>query len=343
MEANRIEWVDISKGVGILLVIVGHCVYYGGFVHNWIFSFHMQLFFVLSGLFFREAGIIAIGKKKFKQLIIPYIVFCTIGLCITLIIPQWRKITLKDIARDIYWGYPISVNVSSIWFLVCLFITILMFNCIVMIKNRNRAVGYILLGSIICYGFALARFPQILAVFPGARMPWESDSACVAILFLAVGYFFKDNIFKFVSELEKKSIWVILCGLLFSFGGTLVIVLLNGTVNLRGLVYNNEILYTIGSVIGFVFVVFASILIKNSRYLCNIIKWFGENSLKIMGAQAIIVRLYLVGVNTIAGTEYGLYLLPPMYAAVGIIVVTICSGVSVTAYNIIFKKIINKV
>lgn len=47
-ESNRIEEVDISKGIGMVLVITGHlCV--GAPLRNFIYSFHMPLFFVLSG------------------------------------------------------------------------------------------------------------------------------------------------------------------------------------------------------------------------------------------------------------------------------------------------------
>ena len=40
---KRIEWVDIAKGIAIVLMIIGHTVPYGSKVRNFIFSFHMQL------------------------------------------------------------------------------------------------------------------------------------------------------------------------------------------------------------------------------------------------------------------------------------------------------------
>lgn len=55
---KRIEWIDIAKGIGMLLVIFGH---FGmspkgkeiiSFVKS---SFHMPLFFFISGLFFKES------------------------------------------------------------------------------------------------------------------------------------------------------------------------------------------------------------------------------------------------------------------------------------------------
>ena len=39
---ERIEYIDIAKGIGILLVIAGHLFAYRGPISRWIFSFHMQ-------------------------------------------------------------------------------------------------------------------------------------------------------------------------------------------------------------------------------------------------------------------------------------------------------------
>ena len=49
---DRIEWIDIAKGFGILLVILGHTIAYdcSHIVYNSIYSFHMPLFFFLSGV-----------------------------------------------------------------------------------------------------------------------------------------------------------------------------------------------------------------------------------------------------------------------------------------------------
>lgn len=48
-KSNRIEEVDISKGIGMVLVIMGHlCV--SASLRNFIYSFHMPLFFILSGM-----------------------------------------------------------------------------------------------------------------------------------------------------------------------------------------------------------------------------------------------------------------------------------------------------
>lgn len=50
MAKAREIWADVAKGVGIILVIMGHanCP---NLPHGIICSFHMPLFFFLSGLF----------------------------------------------------------------------------------------------------------------------------------------------------------------------------------------------------------------------------------------------------------------------------------------------------
>jgi fucose 4-O-acetylase-like acetyltransferase len=99
---KRIEWIDLSKGIGMVLVILGHCVCFGGNIHNIVFSFHMPLFFILSGIVFGNNQKNFVLKKA-KALLVPYVYFCLVGLIVSLIIPTWReKLSLYGIIQDIY-------------------------------------------------------------------------------------------------------------------------------------------------------------------------------------------------------------------------------------------------
>ncbi len=74
-KANRVTWVDLARGVGIILVVIGHAS--GGVIDSplgshaialrWIFltiyTFHMPLFFILAGLFVADR--LAANPKKF--------------------------------------------------------------------------------------------------------------------------------------------------------------------------------------------------------------------------------------------------------------------------------------
>lgn len=41
-------WIDVLKGIGIILVVIGHISLDNG-MSNWIYTFHMPMFFALSG------------------------------------------------------------------------------------------------------------------------------------------------------------------------------------------------------------------------------------------------------------------------------------------------------
>ena len=74
---KRIGWIDIAKGVTILLVIVGHTLI-GYKVNDYIYAFHMPLFFICSGLLFKPKDIKMVAKNNAKKLLVPYYVTCGI-------------------------------------------------------------------------------------------------------------------------------------------------------------------------------------------------------------------------------------------------------------------------
>jgi fucose 4-O-acetylase-like acetyltransferase len=72
---QRIDWTDIAKGLGILAVILGHC-HLPEEVWNSIYSWHMPIFFVISGYFYRIQPFEILIKKKFNSLLKPYFYTC---------------------------------------------------------------------------------------------------------------------------------------------------------------------------------------------------------------------------------------------------------------------------
>ena len=49
---KRVTWVDTAKGWGMLAIILSH-VMTGHPVSRWLYTFHVPLFFFLSGFLFR--------------------------------------------------------------------------------------------------------------------------------------------------------------------------------------------------------------------------------------------------------------------------------------------------
>ena len=83
---ERIYWIDTLKGLLIMLVIMGHRV--GNdfsqtllMAKVYIYSFHMPLFFFLSGYVFKvkeEDTFLGFLKKKGQKIIVPLVFFSLI-------------------------------------------------------------------------------------------------------------------------------------------------------------------------------------------------------------------------------------------------------------------------
>jgi len=86
MESKRLEFVDALKGFAILLMIWGHVIQefdsrlnVPNFFYGFIYSFHMPLFFLISGFFFRSSLRLKFTEflyKKGMQLIYPWFLWC---------------------------------------------------------------------------------------------------------------------------------------------------------------------------------------------------------------------------------------------------------------------------
>ncbi|MCD7811219.1 MAG: acyltransferase [Ruminococcus sp.] len=90
---TRISWIDVGKGIGILLVLLGHSFrdsmrtqyFICNYIYEWVYTFHMPFLMFLSGFTFMQAfekyekrGIRNFTISKLKRLIKPYVVYATL-------------------------------------------------------------------------------------------------------------------------------------------------------------------------------------------------------------------------------------------------------------------------
>ena len=70
-ERQRIEWIDVAKGIGILLVAATHV--FGGSIAKYSEWFYMPLFFFLSGYLYVPAEEWhRFVTKRARHLLLPY-------------------------------------------------------------------------------------------------------------------------------------------------------------------------------------------------------------------------------------------------------------------------------
>lgn len=117
---KRVYWVDWLKFIGIFLVVLGHLPD-NEICNGLIYSFHMPLFFIISGFLMDNQSKLPFKKtliKDFKTLIIPYFLWNTITVICIFIFQRDHIYSFQSIF-SVYGNFPAA---RPSWFLVTLFL-----------------------------------------------------------------------------------------------------------------------------------------------------------------------------------------------------------------------------
>lgn len=132
---SRIEWIDIAKALGVVLVVLGHTGLSEVF-RRWIYIFHMPLFFYISGMFFRPVNLGVAIKKKGKAYLLPYILFSIVFMMMNQLIDFGLQRALDDIHRIITFLGTFPV----LWFLTGLFFVEIIYTIAYQSMTNNKEI-----------------------------------------------------------------------------------------------------------------------------------------------------------------------------------------------------------
>jgi len=122
---KRIEYIDIARGIGILLVVLGHndFGYISPFGHKLIYSFHMPLFFFLSGYFLNTSiPFIDFFKKRFNSLLKPYLFTLFLIYFLNVSFEKMSfETAIRRIVKSLY-ASGLYIDWVQLWFLPHLFV-----------------------------------------------------------------------------------------------------------------------------------------------------------------------------------------------------------------------------
>ncbi len=289
---DRVEWVDITRGIGILLMVIGHA----GNIPNikiWIYSFHMPLFFILSGYIYGKYksnkytnsglfGLFKLLKKNIKSYLVPYVFLFIVNFIIQSFF-EFIKFgleyfknggnTYRYLIKGLLYSYDTDYpNCDPLWFLTCLFITYI-FLWIILELNTN-------VQRLICVCFYIITSILVVRVeiyYNLDELPWHIDVALVAAVFMYVGTL----LVRYEEIIQKRVTRIILIGILFVGS---VFGYINGKVNMVKNQYNSLALFLISSV----FICFSLIfLIKmyshKNGIVTRVVVFWGKNTLIFMG------------------------------------------------------------
>lgn len=71
---DRIQWIDVAKGICMISVVAGHLNVKS--INHVVFSYHLTVFFILSGFMLKNNLNSQTLGRKFRSLMVPYFVTC---------------------------------------------------------------------------------------------------------------------------------------------------------------------------------------------------------------------------------------------------------------------------
>lgn len=129
----RLDWVDVARGIGIIAVVIGHG-WTRGPLRDAMYSFHMPLFFLLSGILSRPHPVASFTRRQLVSQMRPYVAFLLLLIVADQIIEglkghlpifhQWPE----DIVPILLGGFWLRGPFTIFWFVPCLMIARILFN-----------------------------------------------------------------------------------------------------------------------------------------------------------------------------------------------------------------------
>lgn len=285
----RIDFLDMAKGIGIVLVVSGHVIGEGGMsfrgsdmLRDYLYSFHIALFFVISGILLghslskskqTNSALIARVSKLIKRLIAPYFIWSLLYFCLDVE-------HIGDSASLYEWFMCIVTfrGRAPIWFIGALFWAEIIALVVIRLLNDNRAkitactIGVAVLSVVIWSNRDAVPIESI-----GIGYLWTSFSrGLVCLVFVLLGYIVSNLSLRTLS----KSV-LIACAVLSLFGSLTLFIFIGNKANLHTYEFRNLYSFYLFGLLGSIWV------LSFCKLICCYIKpkflqLLGKDSLGIM-------------------------------------------------------------
>lgn len=275
---NRVDWIDYAKGIGILLVVIGHICRglidssilspsIARLIDQWIYAFHMPIFFFLSGLLIQRSvakSLKAFVVDKLKNIAYPYFLWSIIQGVLVSAASQYtnNSIPLIDILQIIY--KPIFI----FWFLYVLFIIMIFYK---FAYDLKASPVHFLIFSIFLY---------YIHSLQSNFISWSVlDLVCRFTIYFAIGAAVSSRLMPWLNKISQINIPLLISVTISGFLTVTVTVWLG--------IAENQLLVPLIAMIGVSATISLAILLEQSK-LANFVKVWGLLSLQIYVVHTIV-------------------------------------------------------
>lgn len=275
--------IDAIKGYGMLLVIAGHMNYalIGNTFFTLIYSFHMPLFFFLSGYLFTSKlhiPYIDFVKKRAKALLLPYVLFFIISALYGYFIrpllskTEFPHMNMVDMMEALFLSGGKLTDVLlynfPLWFLPLLFISEILFYWFVKINRKDVIIGLLIVIILV------TEFYQMQVI---GRPPFHINVLPISVIFMIIGWLAK-NIMPKIRFNKLITLFLTLFAIYLS----------SQNMGAHVAKVNNVYLYIFVAIL-FIVITFS---MMNHVEKENFFTYIGRNNLTILGIHALIINAY---------------------------------------------------
>jgi fucose 4-O-acetylase-like acetyltransferase len=302
---RRIQFIDLAKGVCIILVVLFHA---GVLTPStpMLSCLRMPLYFFLSGLFFKTyGGTINFMVKKINKIIVPFVFFYVVSK----IICALRLVLAHDYNWTAVQSFLLNfdlVHNIPLWFLVCLFVTNLIF-CVLRRTIKNEMAFS--LAIVVCALAGVAYGEDGVSGFA------YSATALTALPFFYFGYMSNRTPWLYPNKLDKYN-WLI--GLaLIAVAAMISYYSGNAHISMRD---NRFVGSALASYITSVLIVSGVLMICKAIKHLPWVSYVGRYSIVVLCTHMIIMPLVLLVLN-----NYEVQGLPRVWIS-GVTTLLVCSA-----------------
>ena len=286
--SKRIAYLDVAKGIGILLVMLGHNYVKASvlWMEQFIFSFHMPFFFLLSGMLFKpDYPLPVLFKRRFATLIRPYLAAIILLYSVYFFYTDIKWVTLiRRVVRSFY-ASGNYIEWAQLWFLPHLFLLNMFAGALFLLfygRIKWPWLRLVFLAVMLWAGVAFLPVYYMQEVTIAGQtlvldgFPASMDLLLVTGTYFLIGYEMR----RFFSERFFTSIWTLVIS-------GLVLVALNilfpYRIDMFFRTYDSYLVNTLEALAGSIFLLsLSSRIALRQNWLFAILKYFGQITINLL-------------------------------------------------------------
>ena len=307
-ESNQNSFFSIYKGIGIILIVIGHAALYTP-IYYFVYLFHIAIFFFVAGYFFNDKYLetpLLFLKKKLIRYYVPWVIFGVVFVLLHNLLLKYFIISYDfrnkvnflpynfwDIIEKIIgvlsffkWREPL---LAPLWFLFGMFSGLMVFYSISLVAKKISTTNFEIIRSSLVLIFLILGFIGSAYKLPLGLI--YRPMVIAGLIYLGKLYAI------FQHKIRISYIVGILC-----FVGLVVATAFKYYINIASMIFGNHLLFILISIAGcYMILVLTSYIIRNHNRLSNVLTFIGEYSFSIMVLHYFVFKIPMLIQIAISG------------------------------------------